>query len=262
MVSNSLFFHKLGEIGPPVVIVHGLFGTADNWVTLARQLAQTCRVFLVDMPNHGRSPHTAAFDYAFMADSLYEWAEQAVGEPFFLAGHSMGGKVAMLFADRYPQWVKALMVLDIANRAYHMEHQQYYLSVMQELDPSAFPSRTTLEAWMQERIPEADIRLFLLKNLYRDDQGQFAWRLNLPVLKAKLPEVGQPVLLNQVFNGPVWMVRGGNSGYVREENAESLKTHFPQLQLFTVQGAGHWIHAEKPAEVLALLQKWASGQTA
>jgi pimeloyl-ACP methyl ester carboxylesterase len=259
MVSNPLFFHKLGESGPAVVIVHGLFGTADNWITLARQLSQQCRVFLVDMPNHGRSPHTEAFNYEFMTEQLMIWAKETVGEAFFLAGHSMGGKVAMMFADRYPEWVKSLMILDIANRSYHMEHQKYYLSVMQELDPTAFQSRTALESWMQERIPEADIRLFLLKNLYRDDQGQFAWRLNLPVLKEKLLEVGQPIHLEDVFNKPVWLVRGGNSGYVREENKEALRSHFPQIQLHTVDGAGHWIHAEKPGEVLALMREWVLG---
>jgi pimeloyl-ACP methyl ester carboxylesterase len=140
-----------------------------------------------------------------------------------------------------------------------MEHQNYYLSVMQELDPGAFQSRTALEAWMKERIPEADIRLFLLKNLYRDEQGLFAWRLNLPVLKNKLPEIGQPINLVNVFPSTVWMVRGGNSGYVLEEHVEELRSHFPQIQLHTVAGAGHWIHAEKSAEVLELMKQWMLG---
>lgn len=260
MRSIPLFFHQLGESGPSVVIVHGLFGTADNWMSIARQLATTCRVYLVDMPNHGRSPHTSEFNYQIMANALLQWAEKEVGNPFYLAGHSMGGKVAMLFADLYPEWLKGLMILDIANRAYPMEHQQYYLSVMQELDPTAFQSRTALEAWMQERIPEADIRLFLLKNLYRDEQGLFAWRLNLPLLKEKLPEIGQPLVLSRIFNHRVWMVRGSNSGYVREEQVEELRPFFPQIKLFTIQEAGHWLHAEKPLEILSLLKQWVLSQ--
>ena len=247
----TLHYRVLGDSSPDrpsVVILHGVFGTSDNWQTFGKALAEQYQVFLVDQRNHGQSPHSDRFDYPAMADDLQEFvAQHALDRPVVL-GHSMGGKAAMFFAVRYPELLRKLIIVDIAPRAYPVHHQ----SVLAGLGAVAIDdvkSRQEAEEQMKPHVPEQGVRQFLLKNLKRTDTG-FAWKLNLPVIRNNIEAVGVEVPDNHPFSGPVLFVRGETSDYVQDEDESSITRIFPAAQLVAIPNAGHWVHAEQPDVLL------------
>ncbi len=238
------FFTKTGE-GPALVILHGLFGLGDNWRSLALRYAERFTVYAVDMRNHGRSPHADVHDYPSMAEDVREMLDSEGLETALIMGHSMGGKAAVQLACTRPERVKALVVSDIAPRAYANNHEDV-LTALTETDLSVVTRRDEADAVLARRIPDAGIRAFLLKSLYRDGDA-FRWRFNLPVIvrdyarvAAAVPENGTP------YFGPTLWVRGEKSPYVQDSDLENIRRWFPNFTLETVAGAGHWIHAEQP----------------
>lgn len=246
--------HKIMGEGPPLVILHGLFGMLDNWQTLGREWAEHYRVVLVDLPNHGRSPHTEVMDYDTMAEAVAQLLETLTIDECYLLGHSMGGKVAMHTALTYPGLVKKLVVVDIAPRAYRRGHDDIF-AALQTLDPAALADRTEASDQLAIHLPDPGVQLFLLKNLARKSGGGFKWRMNLPVIFREYDKlvgsVGNP---GATFAGPTLFLRGGRSGYVRDEDWPDILELFPAAQLATVENAGHWVHAEQAAAT----QVWVS----
>lgn len=240
----KLFFQKFGS-GPPVLILHGLLGTSDNWQPIARSLEKKYQIFLPDMRNHGRSPHSAEFNYPAMVEDIYEFLTDLNLRNIFLIGHSMGGKIAMNFAIEYPHRVSKLVVVDIAPRKYTLFHDRI-LEAMQSIDLNTLTSRKQADDLMTEFIPDRRIRQFLLKNLYRNDGGAFAWRLNLPVITAQLGEIGREVFDKGNYNSPVLFVAGGNSDYIQDHDMPMIKQIFPAAELVKIPGATHWLHSERP----------------
>ncbi len=240
-----LHYKEMGE-GAPLVILHGLFGMLDNWQTLGREWAEHYRVVLVDLPNHGRSPHTAAMDYDTMAEAVAHLLETLDIHECYLLGHSMGGKVAMHTALNYPGLVKKLVVVDIAPRAYRRGHDDIF-AALQTLDPAALADRTEASEQLAMHLPDPGVQLFLLKNLARKPGGGFQWRMNLPAIFREYDKlVGSVGTPGATFTGPTLFLRGGRSGYVREEDWPEILERFPAAQLATVENAGHWVHAEQP----------------
>ena len=246
--------------GQPLVILHGLFGTLDNWQTLARRWATEAglRVVSVDLRNHGRSFHAPEISYALMAaDVLALFDHLALGPDATLLGHSMGGKVAMCFALAYPARLARLVVLDIAPRFSDMAHQDDIIAGLQAVDLATIQSRAEADAALAGHIPQAGVRQFLLKNLYRDAQNNFAWRINLPALAAALPAIGAATEAASPFLKPTLFIRGGNSNYITpDDKLHGIPALFPNSQLATVIDAGHWVHAEKPDEVFDLVRSF------
>ena len=246
-----LHYRALGDTTPDhssIIILHGIFGTSDNWQTFGKALSEHYQVFLVDLRNHGHSPHSDQFDYPAMADDLKEFVEQhTLGKPTIL-GHSMGGKVAMFFAIQHPDLLSKLIVIDIAPRAYPVHHQSA-LAGLGAVDIAAIQSRQEAEEQMEPHVPEIGVRQFLLKNLKRAHSG-FAWKLNLPVIRDNIEAVGMEVPEDTVFEQPTLFVRGEKSDYVKDEDEESIKRIFPAARIITIKGAGHWIHAEQPKPLL------------
>ena len=245
-----LNYKSYGE-GPAFVIMHGLFGMLDNWQTLARKWSGEYRVILVDLRNHGRSPHLEEMDYDLMAEDVATLLEELGIDECILLGHSMGGKVAMQTALTYPELVNRLIVVDIAPRRYRAGHDTIF-AALEAFDPSTITDRKAAARAMESFVSDPGIQLFLLKNLARSPQGGFRWRMNLPVIKENYLKLIGPVgQIGDEYDSPSLFLRGGNSGYVQDDDLELIKMLFPSATLTTVAGAGHWVHAERPAELMA-----------
>lgn len=235
----------LGE-GKPFVILHGFLGMSDNWKTLGTQFSEDgYEVHLLDLRNHGRSFHSDDFSYDFMVKDLEKYCEEKNLENIILLGHSMGGKVAMEYASKNPGNVERLIVVDISPRAYPPHHQDI-LNALDDLDFSKISTRQEAEEELSKSIKEVGVRLFLLKNLYRKSKDEFGLRINLPVLKDSMEVIGVSLSEDAIFPGKTLFINGGNSDYIREEDRELIKNHFPDARIETIQDAGHWVHAEQP----------------
>ena len=248
----KLHYRALGERTsadhPSVIILHGVFGTSDNWQTFGRALAENYQVFLVDLRNHGQSPHSDRFDYSAMADDLKEFVEHHGLDRPVVLGHSMGGKVAMFFAVRNPQLLRKLIVVDIAPKAYPVHHQPV-LAGLGAVAIDTIQSRKEAEEQMKPHVREPGVRQFLLKNLQRTDDG-FAWKLNLPAVRDNIEAVGEAVPSDTPFQQPSLFVRGGASDYIDNKDQALIERVFPDSRLITIEGAGHWVHAEQPEALL------------
>ena len=245
----ELFYREYGQ-GRPFIILHGIFGVSDNWVTFARKMAKRFHVYIPDQRNHGQSPHSSAFNYFALCSDLYDFIEEHNLDDPIILGHSMGGKVAMRFALENPGMIKALIVADISLRAYHRRSKHLdMIDAMKMVDFNEVKSRADVEKQLQVKIPEKHIRRFAMKNLYRREYGdQFAWRLNLEAINLNMDEVLKGVFSQDIFDKPALFVRGGNSDYVKYEDFDRIYRNFPRADIETIEGASHWLHAEKPSE--------------
>ncbi|SLN35831.1 Esterase YbfF [Pseudoruegeria aquimaris] len=234
---------------PPLLIVHGLYGSARNWGVIAKRLSDEREVLTVDMRNHGESPHFPTHAYPDLAADLAE-VIAANGGQADVVGHSMGGKASMVLALAHPEMVHRLVVADIAPVAYSHTQVQY-IHAMRGLDLSAVSTRGDADRALKNSVPEDGIRAFLLQSL--DVKGK-RWRLNLDTLEAEMSKiVGFPEVSGQ-FGGPTLFLSGAESDYVRPEHREKIKTLFPKARFSRIPGAGHWLHAEKPREFEATLR--------
>lgn len=245
--------HKTYGSGPDLVILHGLFGMLDNWSTLARRWAENYTVTLVDLRNHGRSFHAEEMTYDLMAEDVATLLEEQGIDACYLMGHSMGGKVAMQTALTYPDLVKKLIVVDITPRQYRPGHNDVF-AALEAFDPTAVADRKEAARLMDQFMPIPAVQLFLLKNLARGPAGGYRWRMNLPAIKAAYPGLIGPVgNMGDEYDGPALFIRGDRSGYVQDDDMELIKILFPGATLATVEGAGHWVHAERPEELSGLI---------
>lgn len=246
----ELNFYKCGA-GKPFIILHGMLGSSDNWQTLSKRFAEHFRVFAVDLRNHGRSPHNDIIDYPSMAADLGDFiSAQQLKDPILL-GHSMGGKVAMQFAGTFPERVEKLIVADIAPKSYP-DYHTHILGALGGLDLAKFSNRSEIDSALAAKIPEAPLRQFLLKNVTRDADGPFQWKINLPALRKHYPKITANVVIEKQFDRPTLFIRGEKSDYITDADEPVIRRNFPQAQFATIQGAGHWLHAEKPDEFFRL----------
>jgi pimeloyl-ACP methyl ester carboxylesterase len=269
---ERLATRTIGESGPRVVFVHGLFGQGKNWTTIAKGLADDHRVTLVDLPNHGHSPWTDRVDYLDMAGLLAAELEQ-FGEPVTLVGHSMGGKVAMQLALRRPELLHALVVVDIAPVSYpptggrtddpDEEASPFgaYIDAMRAMDLDALKTRDDADEALREAVPSRMVRSFLLQSLVREGMGSgggWRWRLNLDLLDRDLGELrGFPAPPpGASFDGAVLWIAGVNSTYVLDEDRPHMDALFPATRLVRIKNAGHWVHSEQPEVFLETLRRF------
>jgi esterase len=236
--------------GPPVVLMHGLFGSSRNLATVAKHLAARHLVLAVDLRNHGASPWSHSMDYPAMAEDLVALIEARGLGPVALLGHSMGGKVAMLTALRRTDLVERLIVVDVAPLAYEPVLLSY-VRAMRGADLAGVRRRAEVDAQLAEAVPDPADRGFLLQNLVLEDDGA-RWRINLPVLEQDLPTIsGFPELpSNLIYEGPTLFVAGDRSDYIRAEHEPIIRGRFPRAKIVRIAGAGHWVHAEQPKAFL------------
>lgn len=252
----ELNFKTLGQ-GDPVIILHGLFGTLDNWQTIAKSLAELFTVVLVDQRNHGRSPHAPEFNYPILAEDLRDFMHQQWIHKAHILGHSMGGKTAMQFALDFPDMVNRLIVVDIAPHAYQGGHQEIFEALFSvKLDQLS--DRKEADEQLASKIDEMGVRQFLLKNLTRQKNGGYQWKMNLPVLFERYPDILAAIVSNRTFDGPALFLRGEKSRYIQEEHLPEIESLFPHFKLETIKGAGHWVHADQPDALLAQLTDFLS----
>ncbi|GAA4435977.1 alpha/beta fold hydrolase [Ravibacter arvi] len=249
----SLYFRKI-EGGPiPVLILHGVFGSSDNWLTVSKQIAnEKYTVYLVDQRNHGRSPHFDKLDYPSMAGDLREFVREHRLENPVLIGHSMGGKTVMEYAAEWGDEIRRLVVVDIGPKAYPVHHTRL-LEGLSAIPLADLQSRQQADDILSAFEPSLFVRQFLLKNLFKAEDGSFAWRLNLPVVKRDMPLVGDEIKVKAPLRFPALFIRGAKSDYILDTDWEAIVAMFPEARLVTIPGAGHWVQAEQPALFLEAL---------
>lgn len=241
----KLFFRKYGE-GAPLIILHGLFGSADNWNTLGKKFGEYFTTYLVDQRNHGQSPHSEIWNYDVMAEDIFELMQDENIQKANILGHSMGGKTAMFFALKYPEKVDCLLISDISPRYYPIHHREI-IDALKSLPLPDLKSRNAAEELLKETITDSATRQFLLKNLYWKDE-KLAWRFNLNVIEANIEEVGKALPPGLKYQGKAIFIRGDRSNYITENDWKEIQVIFPYAELITIKNSGHWIHAEQPME--------------
>ena len=242
---QELYYREMGE-GSPLIILHGLFGASDNWLTLGRRFAENHKVYLVDQRNHGQSFHSDEFSYEAMAQDLEQFMTRHNIEQADILGHSMGGKTAMVFATTWPERVKKLLVADIGPQSY-LVHHTTILKGLFSINLDTLASRKAADEQLTEYIPEMGIRQFLLKNLTRKGEG-FGWKINLPVIASSIEQIGKGLNQNTSYGKTALFVRGRRSDYIQDADINLIHSIFTNSKVETIEGAGHWLHAEKPQE--------------
>ena len=242
----KLFSKKYGDKGQDLIVIHGLFGMSDNWNTLGKKFAKYCKVHLIDLRNHGRSPHSDDFNYEVMCGDVLEYMmDNNIINPIIL-GHSLGGKVAIKFAFSYPDKIEKLIVADMAPRRYDTDFHQNLLSTLYRLPLDNFEKREEIDRVLSETYKDKGMRLFLLKNLYRTENKEFAWRFNIEVLLEKVSNIQEGDFVKALCKIPTHFIRGGNSNYITTQDELIINKHFSDFSIATIDGAGHWLHAENP----------------
>lgn len=264
----KLFYRRYGS-GPLLIILHGLFGSSDNWTAIAKNLSGIFTVILPDQRNHGQSPHAGIHGYPAMRDDLYELVKDIGADRFFLAGHSMGGKTALSFALKWPEMLQGLLVADIspfkggdAGGSEYSYHAGILKTIM-SVDLQKVTKREEAETEIrQSGLPEKVI-LFILKNLKRIDENRFEWKLNAPALLKNIDNIMKPMDREQAYSArvsgfPVYFLRGSESDYLPVSDYNDILEIFPAAEFIEIPGAGHWLHADNPEAVIKAFRRFLS----
>jgi esterase len=260
----ELFYRKYGS-GPPMFILHGLFGSSDNWVTIAKKLAEDFTVYLPDQRNHGGSPHSEIHDYESMSHDLYELTEALNVRKLFLAGHSMGGKVAVNFALKWPEKINSLVIIDVSPFILPVNEHKFYdenrniLESIMSVDLTGIKTRSQVEEQIGEKIKSEKVLALIMKNIQRTTNSSFSWKMNVRSLYNNLHNMvtglPRPTRDTEMVTGfPVTVIKGGNSDYLPPGEFDAIRLLFPAAELITLQNTGHWVQAEKPDEVIEVLR--------
>jgi pimeloyl-ACP methyl ester carboxylesterase len=243
----KLNFKQFGD-GKTFIVLHGLFGSSDNWQTHGKKLADYFDVYLIDQRNHGESDWSDEFSYDLMADDLHEFIQSHNLKDIILMGHSMGGKTAMRYAQKYPKMIEKLIIVDMGVKEYPISHDGI-IEGLKSIDLSVIDSRSAASRQLAKYIDNKSIRQFLLKNLYWKEKGQLAWHINLPVLDEKLFEIVKGLPKEETMVDTLF-IAGGQSDYILHEDHDAIRALFPLADFHTIERAGHWIHAEAPEEFI------------
>ncbi len=248
---SNLFFRSFGE-GEPIIILHGLFGSSDNWVSVGKLLSGTHRIYLLDLRNHGQSLHVDSFTYMDMAKDVKQFIDnQEIFKPIMI-GHSMGGKVAMKLATEHPNLLKKLIVVDIAPKYYPIHHETI-LAGLNSIRLNTLESRKDADRALARYLTDNGIRQFLLKNLTRNSENEFYWKINLEAISKNIENVGEELPENKQYTGPTLFIDGAKSDYILPADKESILKIFPNALIEEIEGAGHWVHAERPNEFVEVV---------
>lgn len=264
----KLFFRKLGK-GDPIIILHGLYGSSDNWYSAGRILAEKHTVYTVDQRNHGNSPHHPEHNYRVLSEDLKEFIlEHSIGKPVIL-GHSMGGKAALAFGVKYPEMVKKMIVVDISPMGYSYQSvssestsHERIIRALQSIDPERLSSREEADRLMQKTIAPAGIRQFLLKNLKCCVDRKYFWALNIQALASNLPDIFSGIIPESLPGNigipqfPLLFIKGEYSVHIRKKDEEAIRYYFPWAEILMIPEAGHWVHVEQPDAFISAVRSF------
>lgn len=251
----KLYARQQGQ-GADVISLHGLFGSQENLGMINRGLAESFQVHGLDIRNHGRSPHDEAMNYQVMAEDVLEYMDDQQLEKVHLVGHSMGGKIAMTIALMAPERIHKLAVIDIAPVTYKERRHDSILEGLSSMPLISLKNRSEADRFLEDYEQEKDIRQFLLKNLYRDEQGGYCWRVNLDAITKHYSEIMEGQYSELGFTGETLFIKGGESDYILPEHREQVLSLFSSASMRVIPGAGHWVHAQKPELVIRTLLRF------
>lgn len=264
-----LHFQQFGN-GWPMIIIHGLYGSSDNWISIAKMLEKHFSIFLIDLRNHGSSFHSNEHTYDKMALDVYEFIESKKIYHPIIVGHSMGGRVAMKFGLLFPQKVQKMVIIDISplhnsnNSKKHLIEHKNILSALQKLPLDRLQTRKEASLYLSESILSEPVRNFLLKNLAREGK-QFRWKLNLDIIATSINHIMEgfslenPEHLNQT-QYPILFIKGNNSDYIEKEDVIAIERFYPQAEIVAIENAGHWVHAEQPSMLIQAIKKFCTNE--
>lgn len=241
--------------GHPLILVHGFLGALDNWRSMSKRLAAHYRVYLIDLRNHGHSPHSEMMNYSVMARDLSEFFLAHGIESGFVLGHSLGGKVAMQFALECPALVDKLIVADMAPKAYPPAHKPL-LAALRQLNVNTLKSYAEADTALAAAIGDAALRRFVIKNLEHGSDGSFRWRIALEPIIANYDKLTQAITVGNTFDKPVCFLRAGRSNYVEESDLDLIRSLFPRAELRAIPNAGHWLHIDAPDEFFRIVTEF------
>ncbi|MFT6053631.1 MAG: pimeloyl-ACP methyl ester carboxylesterase [Roseivirga sp.] len=250
---EQLYYRTMGE-GTPLIILHGLFGSSDNWLTLGKRFAEKYKVYLVDQRNHGQSFHSQEFTFEAMAKDLDSFMKNEGISVADIIGHSMGGKTAMEFAVTHPSKVNRLVIADIGPKSYPVHHTAI-LKGLFSINLKTLTSRKDANEQLAKFITDFGTRQFLLKNLSREGEN-YEWKVNLEVIAKEIEQIGKGINQNATYAKTACFVRGSKSDYIMDADINVIHSIFTNSKVETIQGAGHWLHAEKPEEFFQLVSKY------
>lgn len=249
-MSQQLYSKITGQ-GPPVIILHGLLGTSDNWHSIAASLAEHYTVCLLDLRNHGRSFHSHDFNYELMAQDVMRFMSDNWIQSASVIGHSMGGKVAMYLALHEPDLVDRLLVADIGVKDYPPGHLHIF-DALSSVNLNQLTERRQAQDFLEDRLQNKDVVLFLMKNLTRDKEGHYHWKMNLPAIIANYDNIMKGFHESLSFDKPTLFVKGSRSEYIKDDDRAGIRSFFPNATFSSIEGAGHWLHADNPEAFLQI----------
>lgn len=244
---NPILHSKILGTGKPLLVLHGVFGMSDNWISFANLLSNDFQVHLIDLRNHGRSFHSGDFSFDLMATDVFRYMEYHDLSQVHLLGHSMGGKVAIALVNKYPHLVDKLVIVDIAPKAYPVHHQEI-IDALKSVDFQKVTSRKEVEELVGKTIKEKGVLQFLLKNLYWKSEHQLAYRCNLAAIDTHIEQIVAPNKIEDPIEQKTLFIKGEKSKYILPEDIQHIKTQFLDVTIETISNAGHWVHAENPVD--------------
>ena len=262
----QLFYRKYGYgKGAPIVALHGLYASSDSWMSIASKFGKQHQLILVDLRNHGRSPHSPQHSYPLMSNDLLELLDKLAINRAILMGHSMGGKTAMHFALNQPNRVKGLVVEDISPLRLMLDNEnalfhQKIINALKSLPIGSFTTRKEAQACLLQKLPDMALCQFLLKNLHRNKNGKLDWRINLSAIENNLPLIMESVTTEYAspLNIPTLFIKGSESTYVAHKDEEAIKQLFLKASISTVHGADHWVHSKRERDFLECVNQYFS----
>lgn len=241
----DILHHKIIGKGEPLLILHGLFGMLDNWMSLAKRFGEFYEVHLIDQRNHGHSFHNDIHDYPSMAEDLIKYIEAKNLASVYLLGHSMGGKTAMLASCLRSDLIHKLIVVDIAPKFYAPHHQSI-IKGLYAVKEANISSRKEADLILSKHFDNIGIRMFLLKNLYWKTKESLDFRFNLDGIVSQIDQIGSALEDHYIYDQPTLFIDGEKSDYILDSDMNTIEHHFPDYEIESIPNAGHWVHAENP----------------
>lgn len=239
-------FSKIYGKGDSLIILHGLFGMSDNWNSIGKRLSQNFEVHLLDLRNHGRSPHHSEFNYEVMNEDLKEYIQDYSLQKAIILGHSLGGKVAMNLASNFPSLLKKMIVIDIAPKEYSVDFHINILDTLLQLKLNKYSHRDKIDLELQKNIKDHTVRLFLMKNLYRNQEKEFAWRFNIYALKDQIKNISTANFISHKIDVETLFIKGEKSNHITLDDYSKINNYFPFSSIKVIKNTGHWVHTNEP----------------